>query len=639
MSNLSRLLGITLAYGLLVGCGTPEDKNQTPVPTTGNDDETGSTTDPTSTGESGDTGTGGDLPPPANCGELICEGPGSCQETNDGPICVCDEGYVLTDPMGTQCVIDETCIELRFLEDKCRQLYNDAPAVSLFFAVDFCSGDAVLPEKLDELGLDFLVLENDVDIEENPESNAAVIDKDVESFVTLVLDVSDSVTGSEDLPALVSALRDFMKELEPVQGEARTTVEIFVFGRNVARYLPMTTNFDEIDAALQQLEDDPQSVVQLVNGMGTALYDAVEEGIQSTERARQLRRLVTNAGILSTGTVVVVTDGKDTSNGTLNKSLVDNTLNQVISIGISPNIDGEDLDAIGRHGSYLAPDPADWDDAFAKVATRVDQYPDRAYLLAYCSSTNQGSPDVTISLSGIEPELVATCKFDADLFASNPPTCGQVLFDTECENKECGGWLTGCGGCADSDCCSGTVCKAPGAAADCEGQDELCLGNEVCIGTDDDEVDECTGAPGLGEACIEGANGNDACNPGVSYCQNTDDQADDYMTCLAVKSLGEECETAVECETLHCAPTNADNPFDPSVCQLPAEIFDECGGNKAICESGSYCSGTCKAKRNTAEDTCSQAYECNYGICDGDPAVCPYESSVCFWAWDEKANN
>lgn len=628
MSKLARFAGFAFASGLLAACSPPENKGQAPVSSDGTDSTTASS-GTGDTGDTGDTGTGGtDLPGPTNCGELICKGHGSCQDTNDGPACVCDYGYVLTDPKGTECVVDETCITLRFLEDKCRQLVNDAPAVSLFFAVDFCSGDAVLPAKLDDLGLEFLVLENDVDIKDNPESNAAVVDKDVESFVTLVLDVSDSITGSEDLPALVSALRDFMKELEPAQGEARTTVEIFVFGRNVARYLPMTTDFAEIDAALKTLEEDPQSVVTLVNGMGTSLYDAVKEGIQSTERARQLRSLVSNSGVLSTGTVVVVTDGKDTSNGNLDNALIKSTLNQVISVGISDQIDGGDLDAIGRDGSFLTPEPEDWAGAFAEIATRVDQYPDRAYLLAYCSSTNQGSPDVTISLSGIEPKQTATCKFDADVFASNPPTCGQVLFDTECENKECGGWLTGCGGCADSECCAGSVCKAPEAAPDCQAQDALCNATgQICI--DNAGSIECATPPAIGQACVLDANNQKKCDPGTSYCS-----AD---LCVAAKAAGVECAAAMECESLHCAKTNPDNNFEPKTCQPEAEIFDKCGGGEAICEDGAYCSGSCVAKKNTVEKTCSKGSECLGGICEGDPKIC-IESNICYWAWDEKAN-
>lgn len=624
-----RYSALAFLAGSVLACAPAEEDKAPPPPPTATENGDDAETSADTTDETGGTDTGG----AENCGELICNGHGSCvEDEEEGPSCVCDEHYVLDPNDDTNCIVDETCIELRFLEDNCRQLVNDAPAVSLFFAVDFCSGDAVLPEKLDELGLEFKVLEDDNDIEDNPESSAAVIDKDVESFVTLVVDVSDSITESEDLPALIDALQAFVAKLEPGQNEARVSVEIIVFGREVGLYEPLTSDFAALNTALENLADQG-----VVTTMGTSLYDAVEAGINSATRARALRSGVTNDGVLSTGTVVVVTDGKESSGGkTLNKSLINGTLNQVISVGISEDIDGEDLDDIGRDGSFLAPTPDDWAEAFDEIAVRVDQYPDRAYLLAYCSSTSQGSPTVTISLDGIEPEEEATCKFDADLFASMPPVCDQTLFATECDDKACGGWLTGCGGCSDSQCCAGTVCGAPDDASDCNEQDALCnVSDQVCIpDADVEDLELCTPPPAIGEDCINISGNNYTCHPGISYCQ-TDDQLPEHLKCLPAIQAGELCEKGkgYQCETLRCAQLKPENMNDPYICMPSAKMFDKCSSGEATCENGTYCSGDCTERKKDGV-SCGKHEECRSGICDGDPKRC-LGSLTCYWAWDE----
>ncbi len=281
-----------------------------------------------------DTGTSTGEGPPTSCEDVICEGNGTCLIQNGIAGCYCDEGYVLDDSL-TNCVVDVNCIQLRFLEDRCRLIVNGPPAVTLFFAVDYCAGTAVLPEDLDAQDLAFQVLENGVDIANNVESYATVIPKEVESYVTLVLDVSDSVTGTEarpnpELPQLVGELRDFVQELAPAPGEPDVYVSMYVFGRFVREYVPFTRDYAAMDAAIEAIELDPLAINTLVNGDGTRLYDAVEIGINRTQRIRDLRDAVTKGGVLSTGTVVVITDGLESTNGTLNTGLIDDTLNWLI---------------------------------------------------------------------------------------------------------------------------------------------------------------------------------------------------------------------------------------------------------------------------------------------------------------------
>lgn len=651
MHDLSRIAPPSLLAALMLsGCPGSDDTNSPPVDvppaaTTGAMPATGSSTgttgeaDSTSTGmvtsADGSSGTTGG--PVVTCEELMCSGAGTCEIGNDGnAFCACDEGYVLDEADDRACVVDETCVKVRFLEDRCRQIFNGPPAVSLFFGVDFCAGTAVTPDKIAELGLEFVVLENGNDITENVESFSTIIPTSVESYVTLVIDVSDSVTQSKELPALVAEMRNLVTALQPNQamGDPDVYLSVYVFGRFVEEYVPFTRDFAAVDAALEQVELDPSSVVSLVNGDGTALHRAVEVGINRTQRIRELRDAVSWGGVLTTGTVVVITDGQDSSNKMLDNALINTTLNQVISIGISNAVDNEDLDTIGRDGSFLAPTPADWTAAFGEVANRVDQYPDRAYLLAYCSSTTDGSPNVEVSIDAknrLVVDQTAVCQFNADTFSSNPAdVCDDQLFATECDFQTCGG-LTACGACADAECCNGGSCIGPvtaeDAGLDCAGFDELCNAtDEVCA------AGLCETPDTVGGDCLP------ACTPGSSWCDTTQLEP----ACVATFAEGTTCNdtTALQCGSLNCQPTNPDNPFELPTCQDPALMFDRCEAQSVRCEDGAYCQGNACVPKKLNAETCGNAQQCRSGLCTQpvQQNIC-VATGACYWAWDEKAPN
>lgn len=623
--------GLVGLLGGVVACGGGSGNDPGPVVMSDSDmtfTSAGTELPPTSTASetSADSSAGTTAPAP-NCDDVICAGHGTCDIGEDGqPFCACDPGYTLDETRDT-CIVDETCVQLRFLEDRCRQEFNGAPAVSLFFALDFCAGTAVLPAKVAELGLEFLVLENGVDIQDNVESYATVIPKPVESYVDLVIDVSDSVTEAQNLPMLVTELRSLVASLAPGADEPDVYVAIHVFGRDSAEYVGFTRDLGAIDDALAAIAADPAPVVALAgNGNGTDLYDAVALGINRTQRIRDLRDAVTWGGVLSTGTVVIVTDGNDTSNGDLDRALLSDTTNNVISIGISSEIENGTLQAIGPDGSFLAPTPADWTEAFAEITQRVDEYPQRSYLLAYCSSATEGGPEVEISASGagVTVSTTAVCEFNADVFSINPNAiCDAAFFDAECDVNTCGG-LTACGACTDDECCDGETCQAPVAiTGPCDGQNDACAPADlvcdpategVCVPYE--QLD--TGTCGFG------------CEPGVGYC-------DDDLGCLPVHDPGEMCEGPEECPELNCQPASPDNPFDPPICLPQARMYDDCGSDDAICETGTYCSNVCLPRRHPAE-TCADGGECRSGACEdvGDAGNRCVETAQCYWSWDSK---
>ncbi|MEM6295211.1 MAG: VWA domain-containing protein [Myxococcota bacterium] len=659
MSNVRSLI---LSSSLVALAGCPSESggtgNSPPVgsATDGNVTVTASATSPDTTATEGTDGTATDGPTgtstgtaddtgptPTNCGDLQCSDNGSCEiDASGNAFCLCDDGYVLDDAQQT-CIVDETCIQVSFLEDGCRQKISGEPAVALFFALDFCAGTAVTPEKVEELGIVFDVRENDISIADNVESDATILDTEVESYVMLMVDVSNSITQSEDLPALVTELRSLVSSLEAEPGEPDVYVSVYVFGFAPAEYVPFTRDLGAVDAALEALANDPAPAVELASGgQSTALFNATAEGIRETTRIRELRDAVSWGGVLTTGTVVVVTDGLDTSNADLDTGLVESTTNQVISIGISNDIDDDELRAIGRDGSFLAPTPDQWTTAFEAIATRVDQYPERSYLLAYCSSASEGNPDVQVGVQGdaVVNVTVAECGFNAELFSSQGFTCNTDFFVGECNAQACGG-LTGCGACPDTQCCDGTQCVGPTSANDnppvtCGGQIHTCdATNQTCT-----ELN-CADPLGDGSFCVPGEN---RCAQGIDYCglnpewEEGVDPTEEQFICVDALPVGSSCDFPRQCQSLNCYFPNPENPFEGRRCLPEARIGDHCGPEDAICEAGSYCQGSeCLPKQNELT-SCNSSEQCRRGVCrsfDTGGSFCQADPA-CFWPWDSK---
>lgn len=591
-----------------------------------------------SDGAGGSGGGGGAL---SNCGDLVCRGHSSCIVEDGGPRCVCDEGYVF-DNEEEECVVDESCVKLRSLERRgCRVLVGGERVVSVFFAVDFCAGTAVLPDKLAEISDGFQILEDDHEI--NSESAARVIERDVESYVTLAVDVSSSLTNDESLLGkLTEELRDFVADLEPGSGNAPVGVSVLLFGLNVVEYVPFTTNLAEVDAALERLGANPDEVIDEFGIQdGTALHDAVDIGIRHTERIVNLRELVSNAGVLSTGTFIVVTDGKDSGGADLDEGLIKDTVVNIVSIGISAQIDDADLTAIGRDASFLAPEQSDWAAAFDEITERVKEYPERAYLLAYCPSFNDKEHTVAVQLlNDALTQSPAECGYLAN--ALGTAECNLEVLDNGCDRIECGG-IFACGACAATECCASGTCVGPSAipeGGNCNEVDTLCsAAGGSCVRVDA-ETSHCVGYLKQNESCAMASSG--VCEPGVLHCD------DEEKICVPIPyKVGSDCGDEMDhdaelCPTLNCSPRNPKNPGQGYECKpREARMFEPCSGvdGNAVCELGSVCrSSSCEPQSVFG---CSADDECLYGDCHDDLDVCQQAASpsTCRFSWDSKMND
>ncbi len=678
MGSFRKLFAVTL-FGLLAALGFEGCSSKpTTAPPIGNESAGGTASDGSGGGRSAAGGTsskdgGADASldatidaPITNCGSLLCQGHSHCVGSGSAAVCACDNGYVATLPDGgpslnetanSLCVVDTSCINLRYLQnDSCRFETNGAPAVGLFFAVDYCAGTAVLPADLAALGggdpsKAFRILENNTQVVNSLEASATIIPHSVESYITLVIDMSASMTA--DVNSVAGVLGQIRTVLLPglrAGGQPPIGgVSILTFARNVEEYLPFTRDLDTVDLALQDLQNNPQAVTDQLGKNGTSVNKAFENGIRATERMQGLRDAVTKGGVLTTGTVVMITDASDNTGYALNTNLISTTKVNLLSVGIGTEVDFTDLSTMGRDGTFLAQSASDWAGAFQDITTRVQNYPKRTYLLGYCSSATTGTPTVSIEMAGsVKTKQTATCTFNADLFgAVGSPDCNPQFFTDNCNNRECGG-LTACGACADSQCCANDHCQAPsevytpdaGTGVSCAGQDELCLASgKICQGS------ECTSPAPIGGTCSDVR-----CDPTKAYCNVG-------TTCSAPPyAVGDQCAAASGvpvaslCAEQNCAKLDPANSTEAFTCQPQARAFDFCSGSasSAVCETGTACqiplnsanqqdltvcsdNQTCCIPRHTIG--CNSNLDCASGKCVS--GVC-YETGACYFDWNDK---
>ncbi|HTV23272.1 MAG TPA: VWA domain-containing protein [Polyangiaceae bacterium] len=366
-----------------------------------------------------------------NCGTVTCRGAGKCIQQSGEPTCVCDEGYTLLE--GGSCVVDETCIELRLIEESCRQRVEREPALGMAFYVETCAGTTARPEILGDVSTAFKVLEDGNDL--GDESFATVFDRNVESYIVIALDMSSSVADNAVLLAdLIERVNGLVDDLTPGPDDAPVRMLLVAFGRSIDVKTEFTFDLSEVRDAIAEIESDPGAAVAEPDG--TNLNGVVNAAIETLDDAIEARIAADSGAVITAGTLIVVTDGRDTGGVTL-KTIP--TRFNVISIGVSGDINDEELTRVGPQGSFLAPEEVDRVEAFDTVAERVKEYPDRAYLLGYCSPAVAGSHRVIATTANLEAHENASCQFNATAFGSGN-ACNEQFIQNYCEEP-----IHGCG--------------------------------------------------------------------------------------------------------------------------------------------------------------------------------------------------
>jgi hypothetical protein len=153
-------------------------------------------------------------------------------------------------------------------------------------------------------------------------------------------------------------------------------------------------------------------------------------------------------GVVATGTVLSITDGNDNSGVRLESRFARYNL---ISVGISGEVDNKELTRLGPQGSFLAPLPADWQASFENVAQRVAEYPRRSYLLGYCSPAVTGQQTISVTWANGTANADAECQVNATQFGQGQACNGDFItgYCTD-PDRDCAGFLA-CGTCAVGD--------------------------------------------------------------------------------------------------------------------------------------------------------------------------------------------
>jgi len=243
---------------------------------------------------------------------------------------------------------------------------------------------------------------------QNPEVAAVM-------YTMLLLDVSGSVTESGQSDALVDAAQSFTDRVGKSQ-------KVGVYAFDGEEKLHSVVPFTEAKGSVQGGLDGLRSYV--AKDPSTNLHGAVVEGLRvlNEELAKDPRPL-------KFGTLVVFSDGTDRAARVSRDEMLE-AMDQeeyenfeVFAVGLGAEMEQANLEEVGRDGTELASDKAKVQEAFDKIAQRIEAHMKRFYLLSYCTPARKGSHEVRIVAklkdSG-EGSLAYT--FVADGFGP-PPAC------------------------------------------------------------------------------------------------------------------------------------------------------------------------------------------------------------------------
>lgn len=263
---------------------------------------------------------------------------------------------------------------------------------------------------------DFEIYEDD-QLVSKFESNQVIQNPEVAAvmYTMLLLDVSGSVTESGQSGALVDAAQVFSERVGKSQ---KVGVYAFDGDERLHPVVPFTEAKGSVQGGLNGLRTyqpkDPS----------TNLHGAVVAAL--TELKKELDK---DPRPLKFGTLVVFSDGTDRAARVSREEMLEEMSKpdydhyELFAIGLGAEMERAKLDEIGRDGTELASNQAKVQDAFERVAERIESHMKRFYLLSYCTPARKGEHRVRIVAS--KPEVGSGAleyTFNADGFGP-PPAC------------------------------------------------------------------------------------------------------------------------------------------------------------------------------------------------------------------------
>jgi VWFA-related protein len=278
--------------------------------------------------------------------------------------------------------------------------------VAVFFAVHTRSGEPVPGLEED----DFRIYEDGTLVSPH-ESQQTIVSQEMaaEHYTILLVDMSGSVTESDDVDLIADAAERFTAELE---GHQRVAVYAFDGSKELHPIQPFTQSAGAGTAGLARLRSfrpkDPS----------TNLYGAVVQAVEELEKA-----VAKSSVPLTFGTIVVFTDGTDRAARVSYDEMieaVDEADHDVFAIGVGHEIDEGTLSKVGREGHVHVQDSSAISDAFKEISARIVGHTQSYYLLSYCSPARAGTHEVTVEAVKDDKTGELTYEFDAAGFS---PSC------------------------------------------------------------------------------------------------------------------------------------------------------------------------------------------------------------------------
>ncbi len=248
---------------------------------------------------------------------------------------------------------------------------------------------------------------------QNPEVAAVM-------YTHLLLDMSGSITESGEADAVVDAAHQFSERVGKTQ---KVGVSAFDGSEDIIPVVRFTEAQGSVDGGLDGLRTyEPKDPSTNLNG-------AVIQGLETLKQA-----LDKDKRPLKFGTLVVFTDGTDRAHRVTTEEMQevmgseDYAEYEIYVIGVGAELEEGALREIGRDGTELATDDAKVEEAFTRVADRIDNHAKRFYLLSYCTPSRSGTHTVRIEASTKDDKGKRNGKgsleyaFEAEKFGP-PPAC------------------------------------------------------------------------------------------------------------------------------------------------------------------------------------------------------------------------
>jgi hypothetical protein len=294
--------------------------------------------------------------------------------------------------------------------------YQRPSNVAVFFTVDQQNGEP-LPGLTEE---DFRIYE-DGQLVSVAESQQTIINPEVaaEHYTLVLVDMSGSVSESDDVPMIETAVQEFTAQL---QDEQRVGIYAFDGSEDIHPITPFTASEGAVNAGAGRISSfngrDPST------NLHGAVVAAVAELDEALERSRTPLRF---------GTIVVFTDGSDraarVTQGEMGRA-IDQSPYDVFAIGVGDEIDEGVLGNVGREGYALVEDREAITSAFQAIGERIIGMTQRFYLLSYCSPARAGTHRVTVEAIHEGQSGRLSYEFDAEGFGPDCNPSRPPPFDT-----------------------------------------------------------------------------------------------------------------------------------------------------------------------------------------------------------------